>query len=85
MVQSALRKASLAALDDAELVRRTLERDSDAFAAIMQRHNQRLHRIARSVLRNSVEAEDEVQEAYVAAFSHLATYRGRASPAVSIE
>lgn len=42
----------------------------------MQRHNQRLYRIARSVLRNSAEAEDAVQEAYVAAFSHLATYRG---------
>jgi RNA polymerase sigma-70 factor (ECF subfamily) len=82
MVQSALRKANLAALDDAELVRRTLERDSDAFAAIMQRHNQRLYRIARSVLRNSVEAEDAVQEAYVAAFSHLASYRGE-SPLVA--
>lgn len=82
MVQSALRKANLAALDDAELVRRTLERDSDAFAAIMQRHNQRLYRIARSVLRNSAEAEDAVQEAYVAAFSHLASYRGE-SPLVA--
>ena len=76
MVQSALRKANLAALDDAELVRRALIRDAEAFGAIMQRHNQRLYRIARSVLRNSVEAEDAVQEAYVAAFSHLASYRG---------
>ncbi len=81
MVQSAARKANLAALDDAELVRRALERDADAFAAIMQRHNQRLYRIARSVLRNSTEAEDAVQEAYVAAFTHLATYRGE-SPLV---
>lgn len=76
MVQSALRKANLLALDDAELVRRALKRDGEAFGAIMQRHNQRLYRIARSVLRSSVEAEDAVQEAYVAAFSHLASYRG---------
>ena len=82
MVQPAVRKANLAALNDAELVRRALERDGDAFATIMQRHNQRLYRIARSVLRNSVEAEDAVQEAYVAAFSHLATYRGE-SPLVA--
>lgn len=82
MVQPAVRKANLAALDDAQLVRRALERDGDAFATIMQRHNQRLYRIARSVLRNSVEAEDAVQEAYVAAFSHLATYRGE-SPLVA--
>jgi len=47
-----------------------------AFRIIMQRHNQRLYRVARSVLRNSVEAEDAVQEAYAAAFSHLASYRG---------
>jgi RNA polymerase sigma-70 factor (ECF subfamily) len=76
MVQPAVRKANLAALDDAELVRRALDRDADAFATIMQRHNQRLYRIARSVLRNSAEAEDAVQDAYVAAFSHLASYRG---------
>ena len=82
MVQPAVRKANLAALDDAQLVRLALERDGDAFATIMQRHNQRLYRIARSVLRNSVDAEDAVQEAYVAAFTHLATYR-RESPLVA--
>ncbi len=76
MAQSALKNDALATLDDAELVRRALARDAEAFGAIMQRHNQRLYRIARSVLRNSTEAEDAVQEAYVAAFSHLASYRG---------
>jgi RNA polymerase sigma-70 factor (ECF subfamily) len=69
-------KPDLNALTDAELVRRALARDADAFRAIMTRHNQRLYRIARSVLRNSTEAEDAVQEAYIAAFTHLADYRG---------
>jgi RNA polymerase sigma-70 factor (ECF subfamily) len=45
----------------------------------MQRNNQRLYRIARSILRNSTEAEDAVQEAYVCAFNHLASYRGESS------
>ncbi|MGN6749334.1 MAG: RNA polymerase sigma factor [Xanthobacteraceae bacterium] len=76
MAQTALKKDALARLDDAELVRHALNRDAEAFRIIMQRHNQRLYRIARSVLRNSVEAEDAVQEAYLAAFSHLASYRG---------
>jgi len=76
MAQTALKKDALARLDDAELVRHALNRDAEAFRIIMQRHNQRLYRIARSVLRNSVEAEDAVQEAYAAAFSHLASYRG---------
>jgi len=76
MAQTALKKDALARLYDAELVRHALNRDAEAFRIIMQRHNQRLYRIARSVLRNSVEAEDAVQEAYAAAFSHLASYRG---------
>jgi RNA polymerase sigma-70 factor (ECF subfamily) len=65
--------------DDAELVRRALARDDSAFRTIMQRNNQRLYRIARSILRNSTEAEDAVQEAYVCAFNHLASYRGESS------
>ena len=54
-------------------------RDADAFRTIMQRHNRRLYRIARSILRNNTEAEDAVQEAYVSAFTHLASYRGESS------
>lgn len=65
--------------DDTELVGRALARDADAFRTIMQRHNRRLYRIARSVLRNSADAEDAVQEAYVSAFTHLASYRGESS------
>jgi len=65
--------------DDAELVDRARRRDSEAFRVIMQRHNRRLYRIARAVLRNDGEAEDAVQEAYVRAFTHLAEFRGDAS------
>jgi RNA polymerase sigma-70 factor (ECF subfamily) len=79
MYQIRPRQAARAVSDDAELVRRALVRDPDAFRAIMQRHNRRLYRIARSVLRNSTDAEDAVQEAYVSAFTHLASYRGNSS------
>ena len=65
--------------DDAELVRRALARDPNAFRFIMQRHNRRLYRIARSVLRDNTDAEDVVQEAYAAAFNHLKGYRGESS------
>ncbi len=65
--------------EDAELVRRVLARDGTAFRAIMERHNRRLYRIARSILRNDSEAEDVVQEAYVNAFTHLDSFRGDAS------
>ena len=56
-----------------------LARDAGAFRAIMQTHNRRLYRIARSILRNNADAEDAVQEAYVSAFTNLASYRGEGS------
>jgi RNA polymerase sigma-70 factor (ECF subfamily) len=65
--------------DDAELVRRALARDDTAFRIIMERHNRRLYRIARGILRNDTEAEDVVQEAYVSAFTHLDGFRGDSS------
>jgi len=79
MTRQQARRAAPAVVDDAELVRRVLARDADAFRTIMQRHNRRLYRIARGVLRNNAEAEDAVQEAYVSAFTHLASYRGQSS------
>ena len=47
--------------------------------AIMRQNNRRLYRIARSILRNNTEAEDAVQEAYVSAFTHLASFRGKST------
>jgi RNA polymerase sigma-70 factor (ECF subfamily) len=65
--------------EDAELVRRALTRDDTAFRTIMERHNRRLYRIARGILRNDSEAEEVVQEAYVKAFTHLGGFRGDSS------
>jgi RNA polymerase sigma-70 factor (ECF subfamily) len=79
MIRPQTKRVASGALADAELVRRVLARDAEAFRTIMQRYNRRLYRIARSVLRNSAEAEDVVQEAYVSAFTHLASYRGESS------
>jgi RNA polymerase sigma-70 factor, ECF subfamily len=65
--------------DDEALVRRVLAGDAAAFRIIMQRHNRRLYRITRSILRNDSEAEDAVQEAYIKAFTHLNGFRAEAS------
>jgi len=65
--------------DESDLVRRTLSRDGAAFRTIMERHNRRLYRIARAVLRDDSEAEDAVQESYVRAFANLGTFRGDSS------
>jgi RNA polymerase sigma-70 factor (ECF subfamily) len=50
--------------------------DAAAFELIMRRHNRRLFRPARSVLRNGAEAEDVVQETYVRAFTKLGDFQG---------
>jgi RNA polymerase sigma-70 factor, ECF subfamily len=69
----------LHALEDADLVRMAVQRDEVAFRVIMQRHNRRLYRCARSIVRDDSEAEDIVQEAYVNAFNSLASFRGTSS------
>jgi RNA polymerase sigma-70 factor (ECF subfamily) len=53
--------------------------DEAAVRALIQRNNQRLFRVARSVLRNDAEAEDVVQETYVRAFTRLADFEGRSA------
>jgi RNA polymerase sigma-70 factor, ECF subfamily len=52
--------------------------ERDAFRVIMQRGNQRLFRVARSVVRDDAEAEDVVQEAYARAFAPIGGFRGDA-------
>ena len=44
----------------------------------MRRHNQRLYRVARAILRDDAEAEDVMQDAYVRAYQNLASFEGRA-------
>ena len=65
-------------LDDRFLADRARHRDGAAFRLIMQRHNRKLYRVARSILGDDSEAEDVVQEAYVRAFTNLGEFRGEA-------
>jgi len=64
--------------DDAELARRIGERDERAFEAVMRAYNRMLYRLARSILKDDAEAEDAVQEAYLAAYRNIAGFRGGA-------
>jgi RNA polymerase sigma-70 factor (ECF subfamily) len=61
--------------DEGDLVARAAGRDESAIRAIMQRYNRRLYRLARAVLKDDAEAEDAVQQAYVKAFSGIASFR----------
>jgi RNA polymerase sigma-70 factor, ECF subfamily len=68
-----------AARSEDDLVARARERDEFAIRTLIQRHNQRLYRIARGILRDDAEAEDAMQEGYLKAFSHLDDFEGNAA------
>lgn len=62
-------------LPDDALVERAKARDPHAFEALMRRHNRRLFRVTRGVLRDADAAQDAVQETYLRAFTRLDTYQ----------
>lgn len=64
------------ATTDYELILQVHKGNVGAFELIMRRYNQRLFRIARSILREDDEAMDVVQEAYLKAYSHLEQFKG---------
>lgn len=63
-------------IDDIDLVRRAARRDRVAITAIIKSHNQRLFRLARSIIKRDEDAEDVLQEAYLRAFANLDSFRG---------
>jgi RNA polymerase sigma-70 factor (ECF subfamily) len=65
-------------LSDEDIVSRVVDGDTPLFEVLMRRHNQRIYRTARAILRDEREAEDVMQEAYVNAYAHLEQFDGRA-------
>ena len=66
-------------IGDAELAARVAAGDGAAFELLMRRHNRRLYRIALSVLRDAADAEDALQESYLAAYRAIGSFRGESS------
>lgn len=66
------------AMSDEEVVKHVLTGEITLFEILMRRHNQRLYRVARSILGDDSEAEDVVQEALVRAYTHLNQFAGEA-------
>lgn len=68
-----------AVLPDEQVVNRVIAGQTALFEVLMRRHNERLYRAARAILRDEVEAEDVMQQAYVSAYSHLRQFDGRSA------
>jgi RNA polymerase sigma-70 factor (ECF subfamily) len=65
-------------LQDTEIVRRVRNGEHALFEILMRRHNQRVYRAARAVVKEESEAEDVMQQAYINAFMHLDQFEERA-------
>jgi RNA polymerase sigma-70 factor (ECF subfamily) len=64
--------------EENELVEGARRKDPVAIRLLIKQQNQRLYRIARSIVRDDSDAEDVLQEAYVRAFAGLEGFRGEA-------
>ena len=65
-------------VDDGVLVQRIVRHDHAAFEILMRRHNAKLFRVARAILKSDADAEDVLQEAYLAAYRSMDRFEGSA-------
>lgn len=79
MAQVSARWTGIGFQSDVALAKRAMARDADACRLLIRTYNQRLYRLARSIVRDDGEAEDALQEAYMRAFAHLDGFRGDAA------
>lgn len=72
-------KPAVASSDEAELIARAQRGEEASIRVIIARHNSRLFRLARGIIRDDGEAEDVLQEAYFKAFRSIGTFRAESS------
>jgi RNA polymerase sigma-70 factor (ECF subfamily) len=58
-------------ITDEEIVSRVVAGDPAPFEILMRRHNQRIYRTVRAILRSDDDVEDVMQQAYLNAYAHL--------------
>jgi RNA polymerase sigma-70 factor, ECF subfamily len=73
----AIARTAMSKRTDRELVDAAREGDSEAFGALMRRHQRRIYRLAVHLLRDAAEAEDVTQETFVRAYGALDRFDGR--------
>lgn len=66
-------------LSDSEVIRRVVAGETALFELLMRRHNQRIYRTVRAIVRDENEAEDVMQQAYINAYTHLRDFEERST------
>jgi RNA polymerase sigma-70 factor, ECF subfamily len=66
-----------ATLSDSQVIERVRSGERALFEILMRRHNQRLYRVVRAILRSEHDVEDVMQQTYVNAFTHLHQFEER--------
>jgi RNA polymerase sigma factor (sigma-70 family) len=65
--------------DDEVIIKKILEGDIALFEVLIRRYNSVIYKIARGYGFNHQDAEDLMQDSYVAAYTHLSKFEGRSS------
>jgi RNA polymerase sigma-70 factor (ECF subfamily) len=65
-----------AVLSDGEIVERVRAGEKALFEVLMRRHNPRVYRAIRSILRDESEVEDAMQQTYLQAYAALGDFEG---------
>jgi len=66
----------LLAYNENAVVVRARQRDSDAFTDLVNEHYRQIYRLAKRVTQNEYDAEDVLQETFLKAYEHLASFQG---------
>jgi RNA polymerase sigma-70 factor (ECF subfamily) len=66
-------------LDDKALIKMALAGETECFAVLMNRHQDALKRCISSMVRNSTDADDLLQDVLLKVWSRLSTFRSEAS------
>jgi RNA polymerase sigma-70 factor (ECF subfamily) len=65
-------------LTDEDVVRRVVGGERELFEVLMRRHDQRVYRAIRGILRDEDDVEDAMQQAWLQAYLHLGEFAGAA-------
>jgi RNA polymerase sigma-70 factor (ECF subfamily) len=61
-------------LTDDAIIEKVLAGDGTVFEVLVRRHQERVYRAVRAIMKNEAETEDVMQQAYVSAFTNLKSF-----------